>query len=299
MNNNPIIFSLFDNQQIAHSLHKALGFSLGELVIHHFPDEETLVKINTSVNNLPVILIARLERPDAKLATLLFAAETARALGAKTVGLIAPYLPYMRQDKSFSIGEGITSEYFAKFISEHFDWLMTIDPHLHRWHTLNEIYDIPAQVLHATESIVAWIKQEVKAPLLIGPDVESTQWIETIAHQLQAPFVILEKKRMGDRLVEVSIPKIDLYADKTPILIDDIISTANTMIAAVKHIHSLKMCPPICIGIHAIFAQDAYQNLRSSGVEKIITCNTIIHESNAIDVSSVIAHALKNQTHLF
>ncbi|HLF66025.1 MAG TPA: ribose-phosphate diphosphokinase, partial [Gammaproteobacteria bacterium] len=230
---------------------------------------------------------------------LLFAAETARALGATTVDLIAPYLPYMRQDKSFSSGEGVTSQYFAKLISQYFDSLLTIDPHLHRWQALNEIYDIPTQVLHATESICAWIKQEVKAPLLIGPDAESAQWIERIAQQLQAPFLVLEKKRMGDRSVEISIPKIELFADKTPVLIDDIISTATTMIAAVKHIHALKIGPPICIGVHAIFADDAYQNLRRSGVKTIVTCNTIVHESNAIDVSAMIANALKGQNKLF
>lgn len=299
MKNNPIVFSLFGNPHLAQSLHETLGFSLGEILIHHFPDEETLVKINTPLENKSVIFVASLDRPDAKLVTLLFAAKTARSLGAKTVGLIVPYLPYMRQDKSFSTGEGITSQYFANVISQYFDWMMTIDPHLHRYHALNEIYDIPTQVLHAAESISAWIKQKVKNPLLIGPDVESAQWLEKIAQPLQAPFLILEKKRMGDRMVEISIPKIELYSDKTPVLIDDIISTASTMIAAVKHIHALKMCPPICIGIHAIFAQDAYVNLRNSGVEKIITCNTIVHESNAIDMSTIIINALENNRNYF
>lgn len=294
MNHKPVIFSLGETQLFAENLHKSLGYSLGEIVVHHFPDEETLVKINTPVQDRSVILIAPLDRPDAKLITLLFAAQTARALGATTVGLIAPYLPYMRQDKSFVAGEGITSQYFANLISHYFDYLVTIDPHLHRWHALNDIYKIPTQVLHATEFISAWIKKEVKAPLLIGPDVESTQWIEKIAQNLKAPFLILEKKRMGDKNVEVSIPKIELYADKTPVLIDDIISTASTMIAAVKHIHALKMRLPICIGIHAIFAGDAYQNLCSSHVEKVVTCNTIQHESNGIDVSDVIENALKN-----
>jgi ribose-phosphate pyrophosphokinase len=299
MKNKPVIFSLFGNLPIAHHLSKALGFSLGEMTIHHFPDEETLVKINTPIQNLPVIFVASLERPDKKLATLLFAAETARALGAKKICLIVPYLPYMRQDKSFSNKEGITSQYFAKLISHYFDSMVTIDPHLHRYQALNEIYDIPAQVLHADEPICAWIKQVVKAPLVIGPDVESKQWIEKIAQKLKAPFIVLEKNRRGDHLVEVSIPKIELYSDKTPVLVDDIISTANTMIATVKHIHSLGIHPPICIGIHAVFAGDAYQDLRNSDVEKIITSNTIVHESNAIDVSSIIENALKNQTLLF
>ena len=48
----------------------------------------------------------------------------------------------------------------------------------------------------------------------------------------------------------------------------------------------------ICIGVHAIFAEDAFQILSETHIAKIVTCNTIPHETNAIDVSGIIINAL-------
>jgi ribose-phosphate pyrophosphokinase len=59
--------------------------------------------------------------------------------------------------------------------------------------------------------------------------------------------------RHGDRDVEVSVPDVDIYKDATPILVDDIISTARTMIETVQHLKKAGMKPPICVGIHAVF----------------------------------------------
>ena len=95
----------------------------------------------------------------------MFFANLAREFGAKKVGLIAPYLGYMRQDKRFHQGEAITSNIFAEFLSKQVDWLITIDPHLHRHKSLSEIYSIPAQALHAIALIANWVKANVKNPL--------------------------------------------------------------------------------------------------------------------------------------
>jgi ribose-phosphate pyrophosphokinase len=295
MNKNPLVFSLFNNENFVTALHKSHDFEIGEMTLHDFPDEETVVRIDSPVKDREVIFIATLDRPNSKIASLLFAAETAKELGATNVGLIAPYLAYMRQDKQFHSGEGITSKYFANLISGSFNWLITIDPHLHRWHSLNDIYSIPSQVLHANDSIANWIKQNVTKPVLIGPDAESAQWVSEIAQKSNSPFLILEKKRHGDNQVEVSIPQLELYHHHTPVLVDDIISSAATMIETVKHIDSLKLNPPVCIGVHAIFAGHAYDDLLNAGVEKIITCNTIQHPSNGIDISDVVGMFLKKR----
>ena len=78
-----------------------------------------------------------------------------------------------------------------------------------------------------------------------------------------------------------------------PILIDDIISTAKTMIETVKHLKQQHMNMPICIGVHAVFSGNAYRELLASGVREVVTTNTIEHPSNAIDMSVVIASHYK------
>jgi ribose-phosphate pyrophosphokinase len=296
-----VIFPLFGFDEMALRIQEACHFEAGIIKQHQFPDGETVFKIETEITNRPVIFIASLDLPNPKIMPLLLAAETARFLGASKIVLIAPYLAYMRQDKIFEQGQGITSAYFAKLLSHYFDGLITVDPHLHRWHSLSAIYDIPTAVAHAAQPVADWIHYNVPQPLLIGPDKESRQWVKGIADQAHSPFLILEKHRKGDASVEISIPEIDLYKERTPVLIDDIVSTGMTMIETVMQLHALKMPPPICIGVHALFIGDAYPRLLAAGVDKIITCNTIPHCSNEIDISSElirICHNLLEEMHL-
>ncbi len=93
--------------------------------------------------------------------------------------------------------------------------------------------------------------------------------------------------------MEISVPDVDKYKEATPVLIDDIISTARTMIETVQHLKNAGMKAPICIGIHPVFSGNAYQDLLDTGVEKIVTCNTIPHTSNAIDLSDIMAKEVK------
>ena len=93
------------------------------------------------------------------------------------------------------------------------------------------------------------------------------------------------------------MPDIDKYKDATPVLVDDIISTARTMIETVGHLKRAGMKPPICVGIHAVFSGNAYQDLMDSGVEKIVTCNTIPHPSNTIDLSDIMSKEVKKLMH--
>ena len=292
MKKNFIIFPLFDSNELANRINKNQHYDIGKLLIHEFPDEEMLIQIDSDVKDRCIILIASLDRPNKKIIPILFAAETLRALGASKIIFISPYLAYMRQDKVFEPGQGITSLYFAKFLSPYFDALITVDPHLHRWKALSDIYDMPTHVLHATDLIANWIQLNIENPILIGPDIESYQWVQAIAEKANAPYLILEKNRTGDKAVEISIPHLKSYRHSQPVLIDDIISTGMTLVETLKHLARLKMRASICIGVHAVFAGDAYQTLLGMGVEKIITCNTISHVSNGIDISSEIEHFL-------
>lgn len=284
-----IVFTLFGPLLFEEALCEKQGFSRGTLNIHSFPDEETLIQIETNVHDTNVIVIAFLDRPNAKLIPLLFTANTLRSLGAKHIHLVTPYLPYMRQDTAFHKGEGISSIYFAQMISTAVDAISTIDPHLHRWKKLDSVYAIPSKVLHAGDKIAHWIASHVNMPVLLGPDGESSQWIHSIAEKIQAPTLILKKERLGDNTVLSSIPETQPYHTHAFVIIDDIISTATTMIQAIHHLKSQGIQDITCIGIHALFAGNAYEKLLATGVSQVVTGNSIPHISNQIDFSSMIA----------
>lgn len=288
-----IIFYFPNQENLAKKLSEKKGIKLGSLTFRHFPEGESYIKINDDVAGKKVILLCGLDYADQKIMALMFFAKAAKEFGAKEIVLVAPYLGYMRMDKRFNAGEAITSNIFAEFLSKQVDALVTIDPHLHRHKTLEEIYSIPCTTLHATDPIVAWLKANVKNPLLVGPDEESQQWVSEIAKKLNVPFVILQKIRRGDFDVEVSIPEVEKYQRHTPVLVDDIVATARTMIETVKHLQNLRMEKPVCVGVHAIFVGDAFEKLQQAGAAQIVSCDTIAHQSNAIEIADLIASALQ------
>tara|TARA_R110002072_G_scaffold166080_1_gene319302 strand:+ start:10328 stop:11215 length:888 start_codon:yes stop_codon:yes gene_type:complete len=289
-----IIFALPGNELLTKKLAVGLDAEVGETSIRQFPDGETYLQIKSDVKDKKVILVCTLHQPDEKLLPLYFLSKTAIDLGAKCTCLIAPYLAYMRQDRRFHEGEAITSEYFGALLSQFAETLVTVDPHLHRRSSLSEIYSIPSQVMHAANHISDWIKNNVENPILVGPDSESEQWVSDVAKTAGAPFMVLEKIRHGDKDVEVSVPNVENYKNHTPVLVDDIISSARTMIETVKHLNKAGMNAPICIGIHGVFGGNAYQELQKSGVADIVTCNTIPHPSNKIDVSDLLVEGYNN-----
>ena len=165
----PLIFSLPGNEATAEKLGAALSGELGKLETRRFPDEETYLRFATDPAGRSVVLVCSLNRPDPKFLRLAFAASAAKELGAARVGLVAPYLAYMRQDKQFHPGEAVSSVHFARLISVGLDWLATVDPHLHRHKSLDEIFPIPARVGHAAPLLAGWITSHVQRPLSSVP----------------------------------------------------------------------------------------------------------------------------------
>lgn len=278
------------NEQMAPVLAALTGGEVAELETRRFPDEETYLRLRTDVTGRPVAVVCTLDRPDGKFLPLAFTAAMARDLGATRVGLVAPYLAYMRQDRRFEEGEAVTSSCFAHLISTSFDWLVTVDPHLHRHASLDELYSIPSKVAHAAGPLSTWIRTNVVQPLIVGPDSESDQWVSRIAAAAQCPHVVLGKRRFGDRDVKIDLPDLSAWRGRRPVLVDDIISSGATMIEAARLLVAAGMPKPVCIGVHALFAKDCYESLLQIAA-RTVTTNNVPHESNEIDLSEVLAEA--------
>ena len=239
-----------------------------------------------------VAIVCTLDHPNDKLLSLLFAAATARDLKASSVGLVSPYLAYMRQDRRFKPGEAVTSREVARLLSGAFDWLVTVDPHLHRYGSLAEIYTIPTRVAHAAPLISQWIKSNVSNPLIIGPDSESEQWVSAVAEDAGAPYSVLEKVRHGDRDVEITLKDLDRWGGRAPVLVDDIISSGRTMIEAVKLLIARGWPQPICIAVHGLFADGSDTLIEQAGA-RVVTSNSVPHRSNALDTGKILASVVR------
>jgi len=288
----PLVIGMPGNDAMTLALAQTLDAEVGQVEFRSFPDGETYLRYLTDLSERTLVVICTLDRPNSKFLPLLFAAATARELGAAKIGLVAPYLAYMRQDRRFKPGEAVTSRQIALLLSNAFDWLVTIDPHLHRYSSLGEIYRIPTQVVHAAPLISEWIRAHVENPLIIGPDSESEQWVSSVAKDVGAPYTVLEKIRHGDRDVEITVRNPNHLKDRTPVLVDDIISSGRTMIEAVRLIRARNSTTPICIAVHGVFADNSDQLLAHAGA-RVVTTNSILHDSNVIDVTPALAAGVR------
>jgi ribose-phosphate pyrophosphokinase len=286
------VLALPGQAALASGLCAALDVPGISLAMRDFPDGESYVRIEDDVSGRSVAVLCTLHEPNPRFLPLAFIADALRELGAANVGLVAPYLSYMRQDARFMPGEAITSASFARLVSRQFDWLVTVDPHLHRWHSLADIYSIPAVALQAAPLLAAWIRGNLTDAVLIGPDEESRQWVSAVAATAGCPWLVLKKQRAGDRDVSVSdLPAREL-AGRTPVLVDDIISSGQTMAQTIRQCRSAGSAPPVCIGVHGIFAPGALEALQQAGAGRVVTSNSIAHPSNGIDLSPLLAGAV-------
>ncbi|GAA0690050.1 ribose-phosphate pyrophosphokinase [Marinobacterium maritimum] len=286
-----MIFNPDSDPALASQLTRLLDAQAGVLEQRRFPDGESYLRIHSDCTDQDCVILCNLFHPDERTLRLLFLADTLRECGARSVGLVTPYLAYMRQDKRFQPGECVSSRPFAKLLSSTFDYLVTMDPHLHRYDSLDEIYTIPSRVVQAAPLIAQWIQQRVDQPLLIGPDSESEQWVAHVAKLAGAPFQVLQKERRGDYDVSVSLPDLDSAAERTPVLVDDIISSGRTMLETIKHLQAAGLPRAVAIGVHGIFAGDAYAQLTE--VADVVTTACIPHLSNQIDIAAPLAEAVR------
>ena len=100
-----------------------------------FPDTELRVRLPKEVKNWDVYFLQSFYKDkndvNDKLVEVLFAAKTAKELGAKNIYLISPYLGYLREDIRFKKGEAVSARILADLF-EIFKKVYVVEPHLEK-----------------------------------------------------------------------------------------------------------------------------------------------------------------------
>jgi len=272
-----------------------LGFASEQVKVHYFPDEECKV---TLPHDLPkhVVFCRSLDRPNKKLVELFLAAKTARDMGVKELTLVAPYLCYMRQDKAFNPGESVSQKIIGAMLAELFDNVITVDPHLHRTHDLKAA--VPANhalALSATplmRDFLFHMLSQNSDVILLGPDVESEQWVRNIAEGSGIDFCVATKERLGDRDIRITLPEED-FTERPVIVVDDVISSGETIVIASQQCLERGASHVGILTVHPLFAPGAEDRLTQSGAGDIWSTDSISHSSNCIYLAEMLGDAVK------
>jgi ribose-phosphate pyrophosphokinase len=286
-----VLLAFDDEIGFARRVARAAELSVGRIRRHRFPDGESKL---TLPSRLPrrVALLRSLHDPNDKLVDVLLAACGARELGARHVTLVAPYLAYMRQDDAFHAGEVVSQRHVGDFLASVVDRVVTVDPHLHRVHGLDEVLpETTATALTAAPAIGSFLRRRTPRAVVVGPDEESAQWVRIAAGAAGLPWTVARKVRRGDRRVSIALPAVD-FRGRHVVLVDDLISTGRTLAGAARALLAAGATQVDVAATHALFVPDAEAAMRSAGIASIWTTDTVPHATNAIRVAALVGAAL-------
>jgi ribose-phosphate pyrophosphokinase len=276
---------------LGQGLAQALGWPLAVIDAHDFPDGETRLRLPPQLP-AQTALLCGLQQPNGKLAPLLLAAAGARELGAQRLTLVSPYLAYMRQDMAFTAGEVVSQRHLGRLLAAAFDAVVTVDPHLHRVATLDDV--VPGRrglALTAAVLLGAHVAQQVPGALLMAPDEEAGQWVRVAAQAHGLDHAVCIKQRHGDRDVEVTLPDRDVRG-RAVVLMDDVASTGRTLAVAARCALAQGAVSVDVVVTHALFVGDAQQQVHAAGVRHVWSSDCVPHATNVISVVPLLAAAL-------
>lgn len=284
-----------DDAAPAGRLAAALGIECRSIASHRFPDGEHRV---TAGETAPVALIYRtLANPDARLVELLLAADALRRRGVARLTLVAPYLPYMRQDMAFAPGEAVSQQVIGRLLADAFDAVVTVDPHLHRTPDLASVLPgCRAVAISAATTLAEALEGHLPAnAVLVGPDSESRPWVTAVAAPLGLDVLIATKQRHGDRSVTISLPDAERAAGRPAFLVDDMLSSGGTLLACAERLRAAGASSVGAAVTHCLATNDDLARLAAAGISPLMACDSIPSPIATIALAPALAAAIRLQ----
>lgn len=284
-----VVHAFSDSEAFGRRLARAAGLGYARVAVHRFPDGESLVRVRAPAGT-HAFLVRSLHDPNAKLVETLLAADALRRAGARSVTLVAPYLPYMRQDTVFRAGEPISQRVVGECLGRAFDGVLTLQAHLHRTPRLGDVIRGRARSLSAAPALADWVRRSARGSLVVGPDEESEPWVRAIARAAGTSWVVGTKDRLGDHTVRISFPPLPRAAHA--VIVDDIASSGGTLAETAHALRRAGVRRIDALVVHPLFGPGALARVRAAGVRRVLSCDTIPHRTNSIAAAPLMAAAL-------
>ncbi|NNG05533.1 MAG: ribose-phosphate diphosphokinase, partial [Inquilinus sp.] len=274
-------------------LAERLGVPIRAVELHRFPDGESLVRVAEPARD--AVLYRSLDHPNDKLIEVVLAASALRDNGAEHLVLVAPYLPYMRQDVAFRPGEAVSQRVIGAWLAGHFDAIVAVEPHLHRTDDLAKVFPGCASVAVGAGPALADVLRTDGAgarTVVLGPDEESAPLAAATAEPLGLDWGVGEKIRSGDRDVAVTLPEsLDLNG-RPVVIVDDVVSSGMTLIDCASAALARGAGSVEALAVHALYPDDVSPLLDAAGIARIRSGDGVPHRSNAVSLHGVLAAAL-------
>jgi len=280
------------SKQLGEKLAELLGVETVPLVFKTYPDGESYVRLEGTVQNEEAVIVQTTSPPqDTRLIQLALIADAAKRLGAEKITAVVPYLAYARQDKVFLKGEAVSIETVARMLeAAGVNSLITVNVHEER--ALSR-FRFRAKTVSAIPLLAEHFKQRgYGKAFALAPDKGAVWLAEEAKTVLGGECGYLEKHR--DRYTgEVNTKKKRLDVKGNPVIIfDDIISTGGTIVAAAKIMKELGASKVYAACVHPLLIGNAEERIHEEGVEEIIGTDSVPSHVSKVSLAPLLSREL-------
>ncbi len=272
------LFSGTTNPQLVKEIADFLGVSVGAVKISRFANGEIYVAYEESIRGADVFIVQSfahfVNNINDSIMEMLVMIDALKRASAGRITAVIPYYCYARQEKKSAPREPITSRMLADIISTvGTDRIITMDLHAP---AIQGFFNIPVDHMTALPMLAQYIKQRnINEGVVIGPDAGSVKKAEKLAARLDMPMGVMYKRRPAPNVAELTYFIGDVK-DKTPIIIDDMVDTAGSVMQVVDALLERGSKPEIyLLTTHGIFSPPAIERLNNSAIKEIVVCNTL------------------------
>lgn len=287
------------NRPLAEKIAEYLDLELCDITLERFADGEIRAQINENIRGVDVFIIQSTNPPAENLMELLILIDTCFRASAERVTSVIPYYGYARQDRKDQPRVPITAKLVANLLKmAGTTRVLTLDLHSAQ---LQGFFDFHSDHLFAAPVMLKNIrKRNISNLTILSPDLGSTKMGRAFAKRLDADLAIVDKRRSATDQTEV-LNIIGQVKGRNIVMLDDMISTASTLVQAAAVIKEKGAESILACATHPVFAADACQKIMNSAIEEVIVTNSIPFDRfdqcskvHVEDVSGLIGEAIKS-----
>jgi ribose-phosphate pyrophosphokinase len=277
------IFAGNSHHELAEEIASIMGKPLGKSTVSKFSDGEISVSLWETVRGIDAYIVQSTCDPvNDNLMELLIMIDAMKRASAGRINAVIPYYGYARQDRKAKARDPITAKLVADLItSAGADRVVTMDLHAPQ---IQGYFNIPVDHLLGMPILVKYFREmRLDDLVIVSPDHGSVTRARNMAHPLDAPIAIVDKRRPKANVSEIMNIIGDIEG-KNVVLVDDMIDTAGTITNAANMMKDMGAKEVYACATHPILSGPAIERIQDSAIKELILLNTIpLPESKRID----------------
>lgn len=290
----PLVFALGASRPFGERVVRRMGLPLAEHEEREFEDGQHKARALVDVRHHDTFVLHSLHGDDRrsvndKLCRLLFFLGSLRDAGARSVTALVPFLCYSRKDRKTKLHDPVTTRYVAAmFEAMRVDRVVTLD--VHNLSAYQNAFRCLTEHLEARELFAEHVAEALGSgpAAVVSPDVggakRADRFRDALAGRLGRPVAsgLIEKYR-SEGVVSGGVLAGEV-ADRTVILVDDMISSGGTIARAARAARDAGARAVWAVATHGVFTPDADEALADEAVERVVTLDTIPSDRIRSDV---------------